>query len=117
MSHSGEFRILYTRGKHSTSCPRRGLLPINDRLPLQEHNHGAVAPDYTESISGIVTRDGWKYVCFENHSWLQFNLNEYPYEEMNLSQLDRYRPERKKLIAQLRQWGAETGDRFATPED
>ena len=49
---------------------------------------------------GIVTRDGWKYVCFENHSWLQFNLNEDPYEEMNLAQLDRYRPERKKLIAQ-----------------
>jgi hypothetical protein len=66
---------------------------------------------------GIVTRDGWKYVCFENHSWVQFNLNEDPYEEVNLAQLNRYRPERKKLIAGLKQWVADTGDKFALPED
>jgi hypothetical protein len=36
---------------------------------------------------------------------------------MNVAQLDRYKPERKKLIARLRQWGADTGDRFAIPED
>jgi hypothetical protein len=47
----------------------------------------------------------WKYVCFENHAWPQFNLNEDPYEEMNLAQLNRYRPERKKMIACLKQWG------------
>jgi hypothetical protein len=66
---------------------------------------------------GIVTRDGWKYVCFEGRSWLQFNLNDDPYEEMNVAQLDRYKPERKKLIDRLKQWDAETGDRFAVPED
>jgi arylsulfatase A-like enzyme len=66
---------------------------------------------------GIVTRDGWKYVCFENRSWLQFNLNEDPYEEMNVAQLNRYRPERRKAIARLKQWVADTGDRFAIPED
>lgn len=66
---------------------------------------------------GIVTKDGWKYVCFENRSWLQFNLNDDPYEEMNLAQLNRYRPERKKMIARLKQWVADTGDRFALPED
>jgi arylsulfatase A-like enzyme len=66
---------------------------------------------------GIVTRDGWKYVCFENRSWLQFNLNEDPYEEMNLAQLNHYRPERQKMIARLKQWVADTGDTFAIPED
>ncbi|HTB13454.1 MAG TPA: sulfatase [Bryobacteraceae bacterium] len=66
---------------------------------------------------GLVTRDGWKYVCFENRSWLQFNLNEDAYEEVNLAQMDRYRPERKKLIARLKQWVADTGDKFAIPED
>ena len=66
---------------------------------------------------GIVTRDGWKYVCFENQSWLQFNLNEDPYEEINLAQLDRYRPERRKSIARLKQWIADTGDKFAVPEN
>jgi len=66
---------------------------------------------------GIVTRDGWKYVCFENQSWLQFNLNEDPYEEMNLAQLDRYRAERRKTIARLKQWIADTGDKFAVPDN
>lgn len=66
---------------------------------------------------GLVTRDGWKYVCFENRSWLQFDLNEDSYEEINVAQLNRYRPERRKLIARLRQWVADTGDRFAIPED
>jgi arylsulfatase A-like enzyme len=66
---------------------------------------------------GVVTHDGWKYVCFENQSWLQFNLNEDPYEEMNLAQLDHYGPERKKLISRLKQWIADTGDRFVVPEN
>lgn len=65
---------------------------------------------------GLVTRDGWKYVCIDNRSWLQFNLNDDPYEEVNLAQLDRYLPERKKLIARLQQWVADTGDHFAIPD-
>ena len=69
------------------------------------------------SLRGLVTRDGWKYVCFENRSWLQFNLNDDPYEEMNLAQLNRYHPEHKKMIARLKQWVADTGDKFAIPED
>jgi len=66
---------------------------------------------------GIVTKDGWKCVCFENRSWLQFNLSEDPYEEMNLAQVDRYKPERQKMIARLRQWLADTGDPFAISEN
>jgi hypothetical protein len=66
---------------------------------------------------GLVTSDGWKYVCFENRSWLQFNLNDDPYEEINVAQLNRYQPERRKLIARLRQWVAGTGDDFAIPQD
>ena len=66
---------------------------------------------------GLTTRDGWKYACFENRSWLLFNLNEDPFEQANLAQNNRYRAERKKLIGRLRQWAADTGDRFAIPED
>jgi arylsulfatase A-like enzyme len=69
------------------------------------------------SYRGLVTRDGWKYVCFENRSWLMFNLNDDPYEEADLAQNNRYRAERKKLIARLRQWVVDTGDNFALPED
>ena len=66
---------------------------------------------------GLVTRDGWKYVCFENRSWLLFNLNDDPYEEANQAQNNRYRAERKELIARLRQWVADTGDKFEIPAD
>jgi len=67
------------------------------------------------SYRGLVTNDGWKYVCFENYSWLMFNLNEDPYEEANLAQNNIYRAERKKLIERLRQWVNATGDKFAVP--
>ncbi len=65
---------------------------------------------------GIVTRDGWKYVCFENQSWLQFNLNEDPYEEMNLAHSYLYSVERRKLIGRLKQWVNDTDDRFPIPD-
>jgi arylsulfatase A-like enzyme len=66
---------------------------------------------------GLVTRDGWKYACFEGVSWNLFNLNEDPYEQANLAHNNTYRAERKKLIGRLRQWIADTGDRFGVPED
>ena len=66
---------------------------------------------------GVVTKDGWKYVCFENISWLMFNLNEDPYELVNLAHNSRYRTERKRLNTRLRQWIADTGDKFPLPED
>jgi arylsulfatase A-like enzyme len=66
---------------------------------------------------GVVTRDGWKYACFEGVSWLLFNLNEDPYELVNLAHDARYRAERKRLTARLRQWIADTGDKFAVPAD
>lgn len=66
---------------------------------------------------GIVTSDGWKYVCFEDVSWLMFQLNEDPYEQVNLAHNNRFRAERRRLIARLRQWVADTGDRFRIPDD
>lgn len=65
----------------------------------------------------LVTADGWKYVCFPDRSWMMFNLNKDPLEESNMAQNNRYKAERKKLIGRLRQWVADTGDKFAVPED
>jgi arylsulfatase A-like enzyme len=65
----------------------------------------------------LVTKDGWKYVCFEGRSWLMFNLNEDPYEQMNVAHNNLYRAERKKLIARLNQWVNDTGDKFSIPAD
>jgi len=64
-----------------------------------------------------VTRNGWKYACFDGMSYVMFNLNEDPYEQVNLAHNSRYRSERKKLIARVRQWVADTGDKFNVPED
>ena len=66
---------------------------------------------------GIVTKDGWKYACFENMSWLMFTLNEDPYETANLAHNNAFRVERKKLIDRLGQWVRDTGDSFALPPD
>jgi arylsulfatase A-like enzyme len=62
---------------------------------------------------GVVTKDGWKFVSFENQPWLLFNLNEDPYEQRNLAFDNRYAAERKKLTARLVQWVADSGDRFS----
>jgi arylsulfatase A-like enzyme len=66
---------------------------------------------------GVVTKDGWKYVCFENRSWLMFNLNEDPYEQANLAHNNLYRAERKKLVGRLNQWVNDTGDKFQIPAE
>ncbi len=66
---------------------------------------------------GVVTKDGWKYTCFEGTSWQLFNLNEDPYELVNLAHETHLRAERKRLTARLRQWVADTGDKFNVPED
>ncbi len=89
--------------------------------PDSAYLQNVVPTGYANSINtpyrGIVTRGGWKYACFENRSWLMFNLNDDPLEEVNLAQNNRYAEERRKLISRLKQWVADTDDRFAVPED
>jgi arylsulfatase A-like enzyme len=65
---------------------------------------------------GIVTKDGWKYVCFENMSWLMFHLAEDPYEQVNMAHNSKYKVERAKLIRRLKDWVGETKDKFPVPE-
>jgi arylsulfatase A-like enzyme len=64
----------------------------------------------------VATRDGWKYVVLEGQPWMLHNLNEDPYELMNLAFNSRYRTERGRLHERLAQWVDETGDVFALPE-
>ncbi len=66
---------------------------------------------------GIVTVDKWKCVCFEGCSWMLYNLNEDPYEQMNLAHDPAYRKKRLELLRELRQWVEKTGDSFALPEN
>jgi arylsulfatase A-like enzyme len=65
---------------------------------------------------GLVTREGWKYVCFDGTSFLMFNLNDDPYEQVNVAHNSKYRMERRKLVDRLKQWVSDTGDKFNVPE-
>ena len=65
---------------------------------------------------GIVTRDGWKYACLEGQPWLLFNLNEDPYEQVNLALNTKFGRPRKKLQDRLAGWIEKTGDKFEMPK-
>jgi arylsulfatase A-like enzyme len=65
---------------------------------------------------GVVTKDGWKYVCMPNAPWLMFNLNDDPYETCNIAFNQRFVEERKRLHTRLQRWIDETGDEFELPE-
>ncbi|MFD0958030.1 sulfatase family protein [Paenibacillus chungangensis] len=66
---------------------------------------------------GIVTKDGWKYTCFEGFSWMLFNLNDDPYELVNQAHNPQavYAGKRKELQQRLMGWIDQTGDKFEVP--
>lgn len=74
------------------------------------HGNGADRP-----WRGVVTQDGWKYVCFEEIPWMMFNLNDDPYEMVNLALEPPYFAKRYELHQLLQRWIDETGDEFKLP--
>ena len=86
-----------------------------DSMYLQNVIPTGHADSVNQAYRGLVTRDGWKYVCFENQSWLMFNLADDPYEQVNVAFNSIYRQERKMLIDRLGQWIHDTGDKFSLP--
>ena len=75
----------------------------------------AVSYAVDRPFRGIVTRDGWKYCVLEHQPWLLFNLNEDPYELINLAHTRAFHPRREQLHERLVRWVGETADRFALP--
>ena len=65
---------------------------------------------------GVVTRDGWKYAVLEGQPWLMYNLNEDPYEMVNVAILGRAKAQRKRLQGILADWIERTGDSFQLPD-
>ena len=65
---------------------------------------------------GIVTREGWKYVCFEDTEWMLFNINKDPYELQNLAHYCANKGIKEELNAKLKNWIEETGDDFSLPD-
>lgn len=81
-------------------------------LPIATGHEHSVDREYR----GIVTKDGWKYVCLEGQPWLMFNLLDDPFEQVNLALNTRWAAERARLHGMLVDWIARTGDTFALPE-
>jgi hypothetical protein len=96
-------------------------LPNNakDQEPDSAYLQSVIPTGHGDSVDkpwrGIVTKDGWKYVCFEGIEWLMFNLNEDPYEQVNLAHNSLFAKKRKELNDRLLQWIEQTGDTFKLP--
>lgn len=65
---------------------------------------------------GIVTKDGWKYICTENMPFFMFNLNEDPFEQVNVAHDEQFHRERKILNDRLAKWIKDTNDSFVLPD-
>ena len=65
---------------------------------------------------GIVTRDGWKYVCLQGEPWLLFNLAEDPYEGQNLAHNSKFAKQRQRCHDRLQKWLLDTDDDFVLPD-
>jgi len=78
---------------------------------LPTHHHDSVEYPWR----GIITNDNWKYVCFENMHWLLFNLNDDPYERINLAYNPKYARERTFLLKKIKQHAKKHNDEFNFP--
>ena len=66
---------------------------------------------------GVITRDGWKYVCLQGQPWMLHDLHEDPYEQANLAFNTAFRSHRRRLHDLLARWVADTKDEFRLPEE
>lgn len=102
--YSGEAR--HDRRRHDT--PTSAYLQC-----VTPTGHG---PSVDRPWRGVVTRDGWKYVALQGQPYLMFNLNEDPFEQVNLAHHAHAAAKRRELNDLTRQWIEATGDAFNLPD-
>ncbi|MBL4701534.1 MAG: sulfatase-like hydrolase/transferase, partial [Phycisphaeraceae bacterium] len=104
-----DYSALRVIGKEKTQYPDSAFLQL---VVPTGHGNSTDRP-----WRGVVTTDGWKYICLEHQPWLMFNLNEDPYEQVNLAHNSGFKQQRQKLQDQLAKWIKDTGDTFPLPTD
>jgi arylsulfatase A-like enzyme len=104
----GEARPARGVGAEADGEPSSAYL---QQIPRKFHRHSV-----NRAWRGVVTRDGWKYVCTPRNDWLLFNLNEDPYEQANLCYDTVYQAEKEACHRELAGWLEETGDDFELPD-
>lgn len=89
------------------------------QIPPAAYIQSVIPTKHFDSVDkpfrGIVTRDGFKYVCLENMEWMLFNLNVDPFEYVNLAHEQLYLSKRKELHALLSHFIHSTQDDFPLP--
>jgi hypothetical protein len=109
-----EGMVGYDYSGHVTG--RKNPLPEPESAFLQSIWPCVWGEAYTAPWRGIVTRDGWKYVCQPHAVAHCFNLNEDPYEEVDLARHFDGHSARLRLQPILRQWLHDLRDPFPLPE-
>lgn len=102
-----DFSAIARTGAQIPDMPQEAYL--QSVVPTQ-HHHSVDLP-----WRGLVTADGWKYVALPGQPWLLFDLNQDPYELVNLAQQAHARERRADLNRRLQGWIERTGDRFELP--
>ncbi len=103
-----DYSLLCHRKSNSFSYPTSAY--IQNIIP-EHHTHSVELP-----WRGVVTMDGWKYVCLEGTPWMLFDLNQDPYELRNMALCGIAREKRAELHRQLEGWLERTGDKFILPK-
>jgi len=102
------------RPEHGQSTAPRGAEPTSaylQQIPAKFHRHSVNKP-----WRGILTRDGWKYVCMPDRDWLLFNIHEDPFEMANLCHDTVFQAQKERCHRELQQWIEYTGDEFPLPD-
>jgi len=81
------------------------------QIPRKLHRHSV-----NKAWRGVVTRDGWKYVCTPSNDWLLFNTVEDCYEQANYVYDKSYQKPKEYCHNLLNRWVEETGDSFQLPD-
>lgn len=90
-------------GDFPTSVYLQNVIP-------EHHPHSVEFP-----WRGVVTADGWKYVCLEGMPWMLFDLNEDPYELRNVVYCGVEKKKRAQMHRILADWIERSGDKFTLP--
>ena len=104
-----DYSGLFTGGARGIEYPDSAYLQV---VVPTKHGNSVDRP-----WRGIVTTDGWKYVCLEGQPFMMYNLNEDPYEQVNLACNSQYYGKQRELRARLAQWIEQTGDEFSLPDE
>lgn len=108
---------------YSSECIKR------DRLEYHEAKTPSPESAYLQQIPrkfqphtihkewrGVVTKDGWKYICTPGAEFAMFDLNDDPYEMANLCFDIAYQKEKERLHKMLQDYIIDTKDEFKLPD-